>query len=113
MIRRKVLLPFHLSVLTSKQLGNIYRFKVYDVGSVPNVSYENNTINFQANGSPTEKIIVRFFMSPEQSILKVKYYYLLNTDEELAYYIVMELILRLSRKYPLDENYIVKKPKYL
>ncbi len=109
----EVLLGINLAPVTSPPAMTIDRWKVYEAGRVPNVTYEYHTINFQINGGPTEKITVRFFITPEQSILKVKYYYLRNTDEELAYYIVMELILRLSRKYPLDENYIVKKPKYL
>lgn len=110
---KKVLLGINLAPFTSTPVMTIDRWKVYNAGKVPNITYENHTINFQINGGPTEKITVRFFITPEQSIIKVKYYYLRNTDEELAYYVVMELILRVSRKYPLDKNYTIKKLKYL
>lgn len=110
---KKVLLGINLAPFKSPPVMTIDRWQVYNAGKVPNVSYENHTINFQVNGSAYEKITVRFFISPKQSILKVKYYYLQGTDEELAFYIVMELVSRISQKYPFDSDYILKKLKYL
>lgn len=110
---KKVLLGINLAPFKSPPVMAIDRWKVYNAGKVPHVSYENQTLNFQVNGSKNEKITVRFFISPDQKIVRIKYYYLKTTDEELAYYVVMELILRVSRKYPLDKNYSIKKLRYL
>lgn len=110
---KKVLLGINLAPFKSLPVMTIDRWQIFDAGKVPNVTFENHTINYQANGSTSEKITVRIFISTEQTILKVKYYYLKGTDEEQAHYIVMELILRISKKYPLDKNYIIKKLKYL
>ncbi len=110
---KNVILGINLAPFKSLPIMNIDRWVVFDAGKIPSIQYENHNINYQVNGSISEKITVRFFISAEQKILKVKYYYLKGTDEELAHYIVMELILRISQKYPLDKDYIIKKLKYL
>lgn len=110
---RKVLLGINLSPIDTVPLMTIGRWKVYDAGRVPHVRYDNKNINFQIHGNSYEKIVVRFFFSDDETILKVKYYYLKGTDPELAFYISMELISIIARKYPLDKNYIIKQLKHL
>jgi len=110
---KKLLLGINLATYKSKPVMTIDRWKVYDAGTVPHVTYDYRTKNYQVNGNSNEKIVVRFFITPKQSIIKIKYYYLKGTDEELAFYIVMELVQRVSRKYPLDSNYVIKKLRYL
>lgn len=110
---KKLLLHINLATIKSEPVMTIDRWKVYDAGSVPHVIYDHRTKNYQINGKLNEKIVVRFFITPKQSIIKIKYYYLKGTDEELAYYVVMELISRVARKYPLDANYVIKKLKYI
>ncbi len=70
MIRRKVLLPFHLSVHTLKPLGTIHRFKVFDAGIVPELPVDGRELNrnFQINGHENEKLIVRVYFNPAPPI---------------------------------------------
>jgi hypothetical protein len=110
---KKLLLGINLAAIKSEPVMSIDRWKVYDAGIVPHIRYDCRTKNYQINGKISEKIVVRFFITPKQSIIKIKYYYLKGTDEVLAFYIVMELVQRISRKYPLDSNYVIKKLKYL
>ena len=110
---KKVLLGINLSKISTAPLMSIGRWSVYDAGRVPHVYYQYRNINYQIHGTTLEKIIVRFFLSDKGTIIKVKYYYLRGTDQELAYYITMELITRVSIKFPLDINYEIKKLKYI
>lgn len=110
---KQVLLGINLGKIKSPPVMTIGRWSVYCAGQVPHVSYLNRNINYQIHGNSFEKIVVRFFISAEGTILKVKYYYLKSTDPELAYYITMELISRFALKYPLDVNCVIKKLKYL
>jgi hypothetical protein len=110
---KKLLLGINLAVIKSEPVMVIDRWKVYDAGTVPHITYDHRTKNYQVNGNAKEKIVVRFFITPKQSIIKIKYYYLKGTDEVLAFYIVLELVQRVSRKYPLDSNYVIKKLRYL
>ena len=110
---KKVLLGINLAAIKSEPVMAIDRWQVYDAGTVPHVTYNHRSKNYQINGKLNEKIVVRFFITTQQTIIKVKYYYLRGTDEELAFYIVMELISRVARKYPVDTDYVIKKLKYL
>lgn len=110
---KKVLLGINLSKFKTPPVMTIGRWTVHDAGRVPHVSYLHRNINFQIQGTSLEKIVVRFFISQQDTILKVKYYYLTTTDNELAFYITMELITRIAGKYPLDRNYVIKKLKCL
>ena len=110
---QKLLLGINLATIKSEPVMTIDRWKVYDAGNIPHVIYDHCTKNYQINGKTNEKIVVRFFITPKLTIIKIKYYYLKGTDEELTFYIVMELVQRVSRKYPLESNYVIKKLKYL
>ena len=109
---RKVLLGINLATIKSKPVMTIGRWKVYNAGKVPHITYSNRTLNYQINGKTNEKIVVRFFIGTEETILKIKYYYLQGTDKELAFYLTMELVARMSKLVPLDKNYIMKKLTY-
>ena len=104
---RKSLLGIRITPFTSKPVFKINNWKVYDCGKVDLLPAEerNRNINFQIQRGDVEKILVRFFLSPDKTIiLKTNYYFILTkTDTENALFLTLWLQNRIG--IPLSKDH--------
>lgn len=85
----------------------IHRFKIYRRGKAELLTPSEQKLNhnYQVDGSPNEKLIIRIYFKPDGTCRKVRFYSLFDFDPEIAEYVTKALLLKL--KIPNEQIEII------
>lgn len=92
-------------------LFTIHRFSVYqrEQYDLLEPHKKKKNLNYQVCGEKSyEKIVVRIFLDDDKMVYKSFYYYLKGMDEELAFYLSLELIERLKGELKFRFDHVLK-----
>lgn len=89
----------------------IYRFEVYqrEQYDLLEPHKKKKHLNYQVFGEKSyEKIVVRIFLDDYNMVYKSFYYYLKGMDEEMAFFLSLELIERLKGGLKFRDDHVLK-----
>ena len=110
-IKSKSVLGIQLSPFPEKPIFKIHRFLVFEV-AVPGLppEYKRRNLNYQIESKKmNERIVLRIYFNKAAQIMRSRYYYSEEVDDELAYYLAMSVLTRLSKEYSFHEIHKLEK----
>ena len=108
--KKSFLLGIRITPFETKPVFIIDKWKVYNAGALP-IENPHRNLNLQIERDDNEKIVLRIFLNDKVEISHAKYYFIKGVDEELSFYLCMSVIHRLSNKYSLSTDFIIKQIK--